>query len=111
MRQGGFITALLCIVAVVFLVLWFEFFGVEISMPSSNSSSSFSRCALLVYGVRLETLNIGGSSIRTNVVDQLKCDVFVFGRDEEGAAEAVKKAFGVVGSYSPLKGLEILLFC
>ncbi len=40
-----------------------------------------------------ETLNVGGSSIRANIVEALDCDVFVYGREEEGAIDAVKKAF------------------
>ncbi len=50
-------------------------------------------CALLVYGVRMERLNVGGASVRQLIVDELKCDVFVYGRDEPGAAEAVRATF------------------
>lgn len=52
------------------------------------------RCALLIYGVRMSTLRVGGSSVRKNVVEALQCDVFVFGREEEGAIEAIRGAFG-----------------
>ena len=54
------------------------------------------RIALLIYGVRLETLFDTGKSIRKYLVDLHDADVFVYGREvaEYRTAAAVKSAFG-----------------
>jgi|JI10StandDraft_1071094.scaffolds.fasta_scaffold241612_2 hypothetical protein len=54
------------------------------------------RVALLIYGVRLETLFETGKSIRRFVVDETNADVFVYGREvgEYNTTGAIKAAFG-----------------
>ena len=60
------------------------------------------RLALLIYGVRLETLFETGRSIRRFIVDHVDADVFVYGREvpEYNTSGAVRAAFG-----STLKGV------
>lgn len=54
------------------------------------------RVALLVYGVRMETLRETGASIRQHLVDKHDMDVFVYGREvpQEDTSGAVRAAFG-----------------
>jgi hypothetical protein len=55
------------------------------------------RVALLIYGVRLETLFETGKSIMKYVVEEANADVFVYGREvaEYNTTGAIKAAFGV----------------
>ena len=70
--------------------------GVSQPSPASGTDMRRRRVALLIYGVRLETLFETSFSIRRHVVQTTDADVFVCGREvpEYNTSGAVRAAFG-----------------
>ncbi len=108
-RRSTLVVGVLCLLLAYLAIIWLSGHDVvqsdahdgaeSASSPASSLSARSEprrRVALLVYGVRLETLFETGKSIMKFVVDEMDADVFVYGREVAAynTTGAVRAAFG-----------------